>query len=436
MGKSHDLYEKAKYIIPGATQLLSKRAERFAPGVWPSYYSKAKGCEVWDLDNNHYYDFASMGIGACSLGYANQAVNNAVIKAINTGNMCTLNCPEEIELAEILIDLHPWADMVRFTRTGGEACSVAVRIARAATNRSKIVFCGYHGWHDWYISANLGNNTNLDHQLLPNITSKGVPIELKETAIPFFYNDVENLKSIMSQYGDDVAGIIFEPQRGTAPTKEFLGAIKECAINYNCPIICDEITSGFRMNIGGIHMIYDFQPDIAVFGKTIANGYPMAAIIGKKSIMQNAEESFISSAFWTEKIGPSAAIESIKQMKLLDSPNKLNYYGNNLNNIWRKCADETNIKIHISGIPPLTHLDFDYPNNNEIQTLYVRLMIEKGFLVGPSVYTTIAYTDEIIERFSQATFDTFRQISDTIKTGKKIFDKKEIRSDAFTRLVY
>lgn len=436
MGKTQKLYEKAKYIIPGATQLLSKRAERFAPGVWPSYYSRAKGCEVWDLDNNHYYDFASMGIGSCSLGFANQEVNSAVIDAVKKGNMCTLNCPEEITLAEKLIDLHPWAEMVRYSRTGGEACSIAVRIARAATGKSKVAFCGYHGWHDWYISANLSDSNSLNDQLLPNMTTKGVPIELKETAFPFLYNDEHSLSTVFSLHGNEIACIIFELQRGENPKKEFLDAIKKYAKQYNAVIICDEVTSGFRMNVGGIHQIYHFEPDLAVFGKALSNGYAMSAIIGKKAIMQYAEVSFISSTYWTERIGSVAALATLEQMQRINSPKLLNRYGNRINGIWKHSAEENGIKIHISGIPPLTHLDFLYDNNNELQTYYIQLMLRKGFLVGASVYTSTAYSDSVLEQFENATFDSFVMLSKAIENEYVPLIPHQIRSDSFKRLVF
>lgn len=249
MGKSQELYEYAKNIIPGGTQLLSKRPERFAPGIWPAYYSKAKGCEIWDLDNNHYYDFASMGIGTCTLGYSDDEINNAAFEAIAVGSMTTLNTINEVYLAEELLKINPWAEMVRYARTGGEACAVAVRIARAATGRTKVAFCGYHGWHDWYISANIMNGTNLNDQLLPNLTTAGVPNELAQTAYPFKYNDCNSLDYLFNEFGSEIACIIFEIQRGTAPTQEFLNKIQELGKKYNSVIICDEVTSGFRMNV-------------------------------------------------------------------------------------------------------------------------------------------------------------------------------------------
>ncbi|MEY3501422.1 MAG: hypothetical protein RL308_3095, partial [Bacteroidota bacterium] len=154
MGKGQDLYNKAKTLIPGGTMLLSKRPEMFLPDQWPAYFSKAKGCEVWDLDGNKLVDMCIMGIGTNTLGYGNEEVDEAVMQTVKSGNMSTLNCPEEVYLAEKLMEINPWADMVRFARSGGEANAISIRIARAASGRDNVAICGYHGWHDWYISAN------------------------------------------------------------------------------------------------------------------------------------------------------------------------------------------------------------------------------------------------------------------------------------------
>jgi len=273
--KGQKLWNKAKTLIPGGNQLFSKRSERYLPDLWPAYYSKALGCEVWDLDNNHYYDFSSMGVGSCILGYADDDVNAPVAEAIQNGSMCSLNCYEEIELAERLIELHPWAEMVRFTRTGGEACAVAVRIGRAATGRSKVAFCGYHGWHDWYLSSNITDETNLDGQLLPGLKPAGVPRELKDTALPFGYNKLNELEQLVDRYGREIGIIIMEPMRNTPPKSGFLEGVREIANRIGAVLIFDEITSGFRMNLGGIHLTSNVEPDIAVSGKLWAMDTPL-----------------------------------------------------------------------------------------------------------------------------------------------------------------
>jgi len=307
------LWKHAKSIIPGGNMLLSKRAEMFLPDKWPAYFDRAKGCFIWDLDGNKYIDMSIMGIGTNILGYANEEVDQVVSKAISKSNVSTLNCPEEVYLAEKLIELHPWAEMVRLARTGGEACAIAVRIARAAIGKDQIAFCGYHGWHDWYLSANLTGEVNLAEHLLPGLEPNGVPQNLKDTAIPFKYNNIKELESIIQNH--DIGVIIMEVIRNQEPEDGFLHRVRKLADRHKIVLIFDEITSGFRQNLGGIHLSYGVIPDVAIFGKTMGNGYAISAVIGKKEVMEHAQSSFISSTFWTERIGPTAALKTIELME-------------------------------------------------------------------------------------------------------------------------
>ena len=188
------LYREAKGLIPGGTQLVSKCPEMFAPEVWPAYFSKAKGCRVWDLDGREFIDMSIMSVGACILGYADDEVDDAVCEAIRKGVNSSLNCPEEVALAKALIELHPWFGMARFCRSGGEAMSMAIRIARAHAKRDVVLFSGYHGWTDWYLAANLADERGLDGQLMPGLEPNGVPRGLAGTAIPFDANSIESLR--------------------------------------------------------------------------------------------------------------------------------------------------------------------------------------------------------------------------------------------------
>jgi len=433
--KGPALWQKAKNLIPGGNQLLSKRAEKFLPGLWPSYYSKAKGCEVWDLDGNHYYDFAQMGVGSCILGYADNDVNAAVIEAIQKGSMCSLNCNEEVELAEKLISLHPWAEMVRFARTGGEACAIAIRIARAATGKNRVAFCGYHGWHDWYLSANLGDVSNLDGQLLPGLDPLGVPRELKDTAIPFNYNKLVELELLIDKYPGEIGVIIMEPRREREPEPGFLAGVRKVADRIGAALVFDEVTSGFRVNIGGIHLTYGVEPDIAVFGKALGNGFPISVIIGRRSVMDCAQDSFISSTFWTERIGFVAALTTIKKMEENDVPKFLVYYGERVNNGWRKLAQKHGLNIQINGIPPLTHIAFETNDPLAVQTLYTQEMLAKGYLLGAAVYTTYAYSDDIIDRFITDSDSAFAVIKEALSIGDvKKYLKGDVIHAGFKRL--
>ncbi|CAB5086949.1 aminotransferase, Class III pyridoxal-phosphate dependent [Olavius algarvensis associated proteobacterium Delta 3] len=429
------LWQRAKGIIPGGNQLLSKRSERFLPEAWPAYYARASGCEVWDLDGNRYYDFAQMGVGSCILGYADPDVDTAVKRAIDHGSMCTLNCPEEVALAEKLIEIHPWAEMVRFARTGGEACAVAVRIARAASGKSGIAFCGYHGWHDWYLSANLSGTSNLDGQLLPGLEPAGVPRELTSTVFPFNYNRLDELEKIVTDHPDEIGVIIMEPLRGSALQEGFLDRVREIATRIDAVLIFDEVTSGFRINVGGIHLKLGVEPDITVFGKAMGNGYAISAIVGRRSVMDHAQRSFISSTFWTEKIGFVAALATIDKMVEENVPDYLVQYGELINRGWLELSKNYNVPVHISGIPPLTHISFEAPEPAAVQTLYTQEMLFKGYLLGAAVYTTYAYSEEIIEQFILDSDPVFRMIANALESGNvKSLLKHDAAYSGFKRL--
>lgn len=411
------LWEKAKMIIPGGNQLLSKRAEIFLPGQWPAYYSRARGCRVWDLDGRAYYDFAQMGVGACVLGYAHPHVNRRVMEIVRKGSMCSLNPPEEVELAEKLIALHPWAEMARFGRTGGEACAIAVRIARAASGKSKIAFCGYHGWHDWYLSANLQAGSNLDQHLLSGLDPKGVPRELAGTVLPFRYNRLDELEALAQRHGRSIGVIIMEPIRTVGPAPGFLKGIRKIANCLGAVLIFDEVSAGFRLNVGGAHLLYGVTPDLAIFGKALGNGYPIAAIIGKRSVMDAAQESFISSTFWTERIGPAAALATIEFMEQRDVPEALVRHGRRIMDGWKQAAADVGLKIQVSGIPPLARLEFDHPDALALQTLYTQEMLDCGYLVGAAVYSTYAYSNALLDRFIADTTKIFRTIKKAVDAG-------------------
>ena len=309
LGIGQKLYKRAKKVIPGGTMLLSKRPEMYLPGKWPSYFSKAKGCEVWDLEGNKYFDFSIMGIGTNILGYGRVEVDLEVSNVIKSGNLSTFNCSEEVLLAERLIQLHPWADMARLARTGGEANAISIRLSRAASGRDKVAFCGYHGWHDWYLAANLSKNDELDGHLLPGLEPRGVPRNLQGTAIPFKYNDIIGLKQIIKS--NDIGVIKMEVSRNQTPENGFLEEVRKLATENNIILVFDECTSGFRETFGGLHKKYNVIPDVIVLGKTLGNGYAISAVLGIEEVMKYAEKTFISSTFWTERIGPTAALKTL-----------------------------------------------------------------------------------------------------------------------------
>lgn len=415
--KSLSLQDRAKKRIPGLSQLLSKRPDMFSYGIWPGYFSRAKGVEVWDLDGNRYIDMSIGGIGANVLGYADPDVDNAVKRAIDKGVSSSLNCPEEVELADLLCELHSWAGKVRYARTGGEAMAIAVRIGRANTGKDKIAFCGYHGWHDWYLSANIGTENALGEHLLPGLNPAGVPKVLRDTAIPFRYNRIDELKKILDDHKGEIAAIVMEPIRNEKPLPGFFDEIRKLADESEAVLIIDEISSGFRMNTGGAHLILGIKPDIAVFSKALGNGYPIAAIIGKSEIMDAAQKTFISSTNWTERIGPVAAIAMIKKHREHDVGNHLMKIGKLVQEGWKSISKKYGLPIHIGGIPPLSHFTFEHEKGLVLKALFIQHMLEKGFLASNIFYAMYAHQEEHVERYLEAADDVFGMIKVSIETG-------------------
>lgn len=396
---------------------MSKRPEMHLPEGWPAYYEKAKGCEIWDLDGNHYVDMSYMGIGSCVLGYADLDVNTAVKNAVDQGNMTTLNCPEEPRLAQLLCELHPWAAMARYARTGGEAMAVAVRISRAKTKNDVILFCGYHGWHDWYLAANLADNAALDGHLLHGLNPNGVPRGLRGTSFPFQYNDKEVFLSLIKKHKGNIAAVVMEPMRNNEPTNGFLDLIRETTKKEKIVLVFDEITAGWRLVDGGMHLKFGIYPDMAVFGKGMSNGYSMAAVIGKRDVMEAAQETFISSTYWTERIGPVAAIATINKIRKHNVIDHLIITGERIQNAWRSLAQKYNLDIEVSGMPSLCHFSFKGPDALALKTLFTQMMLEKGFLATTAFYASYAHKPEIAEGYLKAVDEVFGFISKVIKEG-------------------
>lgn len=397
MDTGQNLYKRAKKLIPGGTMLLSKRPEMFLPDRWPSYFSCAKGIQVWDLDGTKFYDMSIMGIGTNTLGYGHADVDNAVLQTVNSGNMSTLNCPEEVYLAERLIELNPWADMVRFARSGGEANSIAIRIARAASGKDGVAICGYHGWHDWYLSTNLNDGDGLAGHLLPGLDTAGVPRNLKNTVFPFEYNRFDELLHIVNS--QNIGIIKMEVQRNFEPEDDFLLKIRKLATEKNIVLIFDECTSGFRETFGGIFQKYSVEPDLAMFGKTIGNGYALTAVVGRREIMEAAQNTFISSTFWTERIGPTAALATLKVMEEVKSWEIITAYGKRMRDGWQGIANSNKLSISISGIPSLSTYSFNSNNNLIYKTFITQEMLKKGYLASTNFYPSTAHSNEVIDKY-------------------------------------
>ena len=398
-------------MIPGGTSLLSKRPEQLLPENWPAYYSKSKGCRVWDLDGKEYIDCSMMGIGTNVLGYACDAVDEAVMKVVRDGNLTTLNCPEEVYLAEKLIEMNPWAGGVRYTRGGGEANAMCVRIARAFTGKDKVAICGYHGWHDWYVSVNLADDSALDGHLLPGIPTGGVPKGLRGTSIPFHYNNIAELEEIVAK-NPDLAAVKMEVCRNFGPEDNFLQKVRDLCTKSGIVLIFDECTSGFRETFGGLYKKYGVNPDMTIYSKTMANGYALSAVVGRKDIMEAAQGSWISSTFWTERIGPTAALAALAEMERTKSWEKITAIGLDNKKRWQALADKYGLKINQWGIPALAGYTFDSPNALAYKTYITQEMLKQGYLAGNSLYPCLAHTPEILDDYFEKLDKIFADIRD------------------------
>jgi len=397
MGQGQELWRRAKRVIPGGNMLLSKRSEMFLPDQWPAYFSRAKGCRIWDLDGRELIDMSIMGIGTNLLGYGHPEVDAAVAATLAAGNMSTLNCPEEVWLAERLVALHPWAEMARFARSGGEANAIAIRIARAATGRDTVAICGYHGWHDWYLATNLQNDSGLEDHLLPGLEPNGVPAALAGTVHPFSFNRLDQLESIAATH--DLAAVKMEVQRTNSPDPGFLEGVRELCDRQGIVLIFDECTSGFRETFGGLHLKYGVEPDMAMFGKALGNGYAITSTIGRRAVMEAAQSTFISSTFWTERIGPTAALKTLEVMERERSWEQVTATGLALRRSWQELADRHGLRISHNGLPALTGFAIKSPQALPYKTLITQEMLKRGYLAATSCYVSIAHTPEVIEAY-------------------------------------
>lgn len=419
MGTGQKLWKRAKAVIPGGNMLLSKRAEMFLPEQWPAYFSKAKGCQVWDMDGRQYTDMSIMGIGTNILGYGHEEVDAAVRQTVDAGNMSTFNCPEEVYLAEKLVELHPWADMARLARSGGEANALAIRIARAASGKDKVAVCGYHGWHDWYLSANLGDGENLAGHLLPGLDPRGVPQNLRGTVFPFNYNNYAELENLVNT--QEIGVIKMEVVRNKGPEDNFLHKVRKLATDRGIVLIFDECTSGFRQTFGGLHKMYGVEPDMAMFGKALGNGYAITATIGRREIMEAAQSTFISSTFWTERIGPVAALKTLEVMERTKSWDIITQTGLNIRQRWQQLADKHSLQIDHWGLPALTGYTFKSDNALAYKTLITQEMLAKGYLAGNSVYVCTEHTPAVLDGY-------FAELDPIFATIKECEEGRDVMS--------
>ena len=403
--KSLELYQRAAQIIPGASQTNSKRPQGYAPGAFPIYLDYGKGCRVWDVDGNEYIDYI-MALGPINLGYAYPKVNEAVQKQLEKATIVSLLNPLEVELAEDIIEAVPCAEMVRFMKSGAEVTSACVRVARAYTGREKILHCGYHGWHDTFTAG--------------SSNSKGVPQALRGFIRSFPYNNLDSLSAILREEGDKIACIIMEPR--TPPVKGFLEGVRELADRYNIALIFDEIVTGFRLALGGAQEYHGVKPDLAAFAKGISNGLPLGAFVGKKEIMQIAEDLLISTTYGNEALSLAAGIATIRELRERNVFEHTWKMGQKLMDGWLKLGDELSLSLTVSGFAPIGAFDFRFDDaklKQDVWTLFLQEAALRGVLFrrGGLNFISFSHKEEEIQFTLDVCRDVLAIIKDALKKG-------------------
>ena len=407
------MQQSYKEKIAGFSQLLSKRHDQFSLEHWPRHYTKARGKYVTAKDGQTYVDMSISGIGACILGYAHPEVDDAVIRAIKNGVASSINSDLEPVLAERLIALHPHHDLVRYCKSGGEANTIAVRLSRAYTRRSRVLFCGYHGWHDWYLAANHDNLSNLNNHLLKDLAPIGVPTELAGTAIPFEYN-TRSFAEVIARHGDETGCIIMEPARATAPDIELLELVRKEATKRNIPLIFDEISSGFRTTNCALSKSVGVNPDISVFAKSIGNGYPIAAIVGNGDVMTTVEKSFVSSTNWTEATGLAAALSVLDIFERDNVPARITELGMHWLSRFKTFNEMTGMQFQTSGLPGMLYFS-KRENGDEFRTYFTVFGLSEGMLTAGRFYPNFQHDENDIERYFdllERAWDSYTSLND------------------------
>jgi glutamate-1-semialdehyde 2,1-aminomutase len=437
--RSMNLYARALDLIPGATQLISRRPTRYAFGVSPVYAQRAKGARFWDVDGHEYIDWVS-GIGAILLGYADPVVDEAVIEQIRLGTMYSINHELEIEVAEMLTSLLPGAEMVRYAKGGGDACAMAVRIARGVTGRDRVLFCGYHGWHDWYLAANLTAEANLGSHLFPGIEPIGVPLGLAGTAQPFPYGDLEALERLLEAYRGEVAAVMMEPLRSDLPPPGYLPSVAELAHKHGAALIFDEVSAGFRFGEAAAQGYVGVEPDLSVFAKSISNGYPMGVVAGKREWMEPSARMFISSTYWSDTMGLRATLTTLRELRNRQIPNKLWAYGGRLQQELNKAAQRADAPVRCGGLAIHPHLHFSVEDpilQRKVVTLYIQEMAKRGCHGYASFYLNAAQGESELAQTVQAAEETFALIAAGV-SEERLDDllESELQQEYFRRLVH
>ena len=435
--KSMKTYSRASQIIPGKTQLASRRASSYASGVSPVYAQSSSGSKFIDIDGNTYLDWKN-AYGAIILGHSNPIVNNAVKNQIDQGSLFTINSDLEVKLAEILIENIPSAEMVRYTKGGGEACALAARIARGTTGKDKILFSGYHGWHDWYQAANFLADPITGGYPVTGVEPIGVPKSLKGSAIPFAHEDIYMVKNLLNQHKNEIAAIFVEPMMSQEPDKGYLIQLKNLALQHGCILVFDEVSCGWRISVGGVQEYIGVTPDMTVLAKGISNGYPMGAVVGSIDAMEPANNMFISSSYWSDNIGLIASITTINELISKNSKEKFQQIGESLIKTINQAIKQVGIAAKFEGIYTYPTLEFLIDNKDlaqSVNTLFIQEMSKRGIFTPTSLNATLEHTEKDIEITGLAAAESFEVIMKALEGDIDKYLLADTKKEPFRRIV-
>jgi glutamate-1-semialdehyde 2,1-aminomutase len=411
---SIEFLKRAEASIPLGSQTFSKSRTQYPVGVSPLFIDRAKGCHVWDLDGNRYIDLVN-SLAAITLGYNNKDVNRAVSRQLKKGTIFSLPGVLETEVAEQIVELVPSAEMVRFAKNGTDATSAAIRLARAYTGRDHVVFCGYHGWQDWFVGATTKN--------------KGVPSAISILTHKFIYNDIQSLKDLFSMFPGQIAAVIMEPMNSSYPKQGFLEGVRDLTHKNGAILIFDEVVTGFRFDIGGAQKLFNVTPDLTALGKGIANGFPLSAIVGKREIMDEMENIFFSGTFGGELLSLAAAKSTIELYKESNVCAELNSIGSSLAHGLNQIITELEMDnvIEVSGHPTWLFLlwkpAFNQPVEN-IKSFFLQEMFNAGILILSTHNVSLGLKTRDIEKVLVAYEVVLSKLKHSLLAGTLSVDLK------------
>lgn len=405
--KSFEYLKKAENLIPALSQTFSKAPQYLVKGVYPVYLQRGDGSHVRDVDGNEYIDYI-LGLGPVTLGYNYPRVNQAIIEQLKEGISFSLPHPLEIELSELLTGIIPSAEMVRFSKTGSEVTSAAVRAARAFTGREKLAYCGYHGWHEWY-SVTTSRN-------------KGIPAVMKDLILPFEANNIESLAALFRHNPDKIAAVIMEPIVLEAPPAGFLSAVRKMAHENGALLIFDEIVSGFRASLGGAQEYCKVVPDLSTCGKGMANGMPLSAVVGRRDVMKMYEEVFFSTTFGGETLSIAASLATIREMQEKKTIEYVWKMGEKLTNGFNKLVKMLDLDAETVGLP--CHFKFVIRDkrgeeSREVKSLFMQEMVKRGVLLhSGAVNLSFSHDDKDINQTLEACEESLRIVKKALAEDK------------------